>query len=623
MLINHRYRVISTLGEGGFGHAYLAEDTQMPSRRRCVLKQLKPVTTSPDVYQVVKERFQREAAILEKLGEDHKQIPRLHAYFSEDQQFYLVQEWIEGKTLEEIVSTQGVLSEAVVKSILLALLPALDFIHAQGIIHRDLKPDNIMLRAGQVGQEPQPVLIDFGAVRETMGTVFNSRQHPTSSIVIGTPGYMASEQAAGRPLPSSDLYSLGLTAIYLLTGRTPQSLESDPQTGEILWRQVAGQVSLGLVEVLDKAVRSHPRDRYSSASQMLSALSALPSTALTPSQMLLIPAHQPATHLSAFPAGAAPAFEASTFKTVVAAPAAQSPSSHDVPTSQTFQTSARSPNHSPADTVVSGVNTRSPARFSPWMIGLVAVAIGAATVGGGLLLRQSTDETVQPAASQRPVTDGETENDDSESDANSLEAQSPEPEESLSESSNADGTGQTAPSAPSSGGGQQVTLRSSKGSQIGLYASPSFAAKSPGAVTNGDRVTILQQSTGDDGNGWYLVRSASGAEGWVSQAYADSGSIGSGDSNESAPPPAAPSPEPPPPPAKPSQSPQLVGGAAGSQVDVYSSPSYSARSPHYGLVGDRVTVLNSAQGDDGRTWLQIQFQSGAVGWVSSDFVQTP
>ncbi len=277
MLINNRYQVIRPLGEGGFGHAYLAEDIQMPSRRKCVIKQLKPITTSPEVYRVVQDRFQREAAILEQLGENHPQIPRLYAYFTEAQKFYLVQAWIEGETLEEMAVPQP---ESTVINILASLLPVLDFIHKRGIIHRDLKPDNIILRSGT----KQPVLIDFGAVRETMGTVVNSHNHPTSSIIIGTPGYMSSEQAAGRPIPSSDLYSLGLTAIYLLTGQMPQTLQLDPQTGELVWQQSAAHVSVGLRAILDRAVRSHPRDRYSTASEMLQALSTLPGASTTPSQ---------------------------------------------------------------------------------------------------------------------------------------------------------------------------------------------------------------------------------------------------------------------------------------------------------------------------------------------------
>lgn len=136
------------------------------------------------------------------------------------------------------------------------------------IIHRDIKPDNIILRH----HDSKPVLIDFGAIRETMGTVVNSQGNPTSSIVIGTPGYMPSEQAAGRPIYSSDLYSLGITAIYLLTGKQPQELETDPSTGEIVWHKYALSVSQTMLAVIDRSIAYHPRDRFATAKEMLEAL---------------------------------------------------------------------------------------------------------------------------------------------------------------------------------------------------------------------------------------------------------------------------------------------------------------------------------------------------------------
>ena len=270
-LLNNRYRIIKTLGAGGFGETFLAEDTQMPSSRRCVIKQLKPVTNNPQMHTLVRDRFQREAAVLEDLGDGSNQIPRLYAYFSEAGQFYLVQEWVEGETLRRKVETSGVMSESSVRALLIGILPVLDFVHSKRIVHRDIKPDNIILRQ----RDDLPVLIDFGAVKETMGTVVNSAGNTASSIVIGTPGFMPSEQAAGRPMYSSDLYSLALTAIYLLTGKWPQEL-ADPLAGEIAWHRHALNVSPSLAAVLDKAIQFTPRERYSTAREMLSALQSSP-----------------------------------------------------------------------------------------------------------------------------------------------------------------------------------------------------------------------------------------------------------------------------------------------------------------------------------------------------------
>ena len=267
-LLNKRYRVLDTLGRGGFGETYLAEDSHMPSGRKCVIKQLKPVVQKPRIPLWMKERFQREAAILEELGEGSTQIPRLYAYFSEDDKFYLVQEWIEGQTLAQKWSSTGNLESKQVISILEQLLPVLDYIHERRIIHRDIKPENIILR----DRDLIPVLIDFGAVKEAMATQVNVKNSSAFSVSIGTPGYMSSEQAAGRPTYSSDLYSLGLTAIFLLTGKSPQDLESDPRTGEIIWQKHIPNLDGKLTAILDKAIRFHPRDRFASAREMLAAL---------------------------------------------------------------------------------------------------------------------------------------------------------------------------------------------------------------------------------------------------------------------------------------------------------------------------------------------------------------
>ncbi|BAY13811.1 serine/threonine protein kinase [Calothrix sp. NIES-2098] len=269
-LLNDRYQVIRTLGAGGFGETFLAEDSYMPSKRRCVVKQLRPIQNNPQIYQLVKDRFEREAAILETLGGGSDQIPALYAYFEADGQFYLVQEWVEGDTLT-VKLQQGLFSEIAVQELLVNLLPVLEYVHGKYIVHRDIKPDNIILRH----RDGKPVLIDFGAVRESMGTVMNSQGNPTSSIVIGTPGFMPSEQAAGRPVYSSDLYSLGMTAIYLLTGRQPQQIETDPQTAEIMWRQYASHISPMMADILDSAIAYHPRDRYPTARAMLDALQSI------------------------------------------------------------------------------------------------------------------------------------------------------------------------------------------------------------------------------------------------------------------------------------------------------------------------------------------------------------
>jgi serine/threonine protein kinase, bacterial len=267
-LLNDRYRAMRVLGAGSFGETFLAEDTQMPSKRHCVIKQLKPIANNPAVFRLVQERFEREAAILEELGGTSDRIPTLYAYFQTAGQFYLVQELIEGETIRSRLQQIGILSESTVYEILVNLLPVLEYVHSKKIIHRDIKPDNIMLRQS----DGQPVLIDFGAVRELMGTELEVAGSSASSIVIGTRGYMPSEQVAGRPVYSSDLYSLGMTAIHLLTGVHPLEIAADFHTGESVWHQHAVGVSSKMKAVIDRAVKYHPRDRYPAARDMLNDL---------------------------------------------------------------------------------------------------------------------------------------------------------------------------------------------------------------------------------------------------------------------------------------------------------------------------------------------------------------
>lgn len=264
MLVSNRYRIVRDIGQGGFGTTSLVEDTQLPSGRRCVLKELMPVENSAEIHTIVQQRFEREAVILEELGNLTSQIPSLYAYFSENNKFYLVQEYIEGETIAERLQTQGPMSDAAVREWLGGLLNVLSVVHDRKIIHRDIKPENVILRQ----RDHKPVLIDFGAVRETMGTRLNANGVSTQSIVIGTPGFMPSEQAAGRAVFSSDLYSLGLTAIYALTGKIPQELPTEPMTGSIQWRSYAPSVSAGLATLIDRAIAPNSHDRFQTAYQM-------------------------------------------------------------------------------------------------------------------------------------------------------------------------------------------------------------------------------------------------------------------------------------------------------------------------------------------------------------------
>ena len=263
------YPIIRELGVGGFGKTYLATNTLMPSQQSCVLKQLLPVGNSPQLQQLIEERFKREAIILEGLGErSNGTIPKLYAYFVDRGEFYLVQEYIDGQTLAERMTSCGFLQESEVRRLLIEILLTLTYVHQNRIVHRDIKPENIILQR----TDGKPVLIDFGAVKETMSTVLTNSGNSSRSIVIGTPGFMPSEQTAGRPMFASDIYALGLTAISALTGKHPSELKTDPYTENIEWKAHAPHISASLADVLDKSIQAIGRDRYANAQQMLQAL---------------------------------------------------------------------------------------------------------------------------------------------------------------------------------------------------------------------------------------------------------------------------------------------------------------------------------------------------------------
>jgi CHASE2 domain-containing sensor protein/tRNA A-37 threonylcarbamoyl transferase component Bud32 len=260
-LLDGRYQAESTLGAGGFGVTYLARDTKRPGKPQCVIKQLVPARRDANFVSLARRLFNTEAEILSKLGH-HPQIPHLLAYFEHQQEFYLVQEFIDGTTLDrELEGTTVPWSEAQVLDLLRQLLPVLGFIHSQHVIHRDLKPGNI-IRDRHHGKL---VLIDFGAVKEIQPQVADDAN---VTIAIGTRGYTPPEQYAGQPNYTSDLYALGSVAIEALTNTHPRYLPVDEDTGNLIWRDRA-QVSDALARVVDKMVAYHFKDRYQSATAVL------------------------------------------------------------------------------------------------------------------------------------------------------------------------------------------------------------------------------------------------------------------------------------------------------------------------------------------------------------------
>lgn len=269
LLVRNRYRVTKSLGQGGFGATFVAIDVSLPGEPICVIKQLRPSNNHEKFLRMARELFEREARTLGKIG-NHPQIPRLLDFFEERRNFYLVQEYVSGHTIHQEVKQTGLFKEEKIKDFLIEVLPVISYIHSQQVIHRDIKPANILRR----DQDKKLVLIDFGAVKNYVAQVEvqeGVEQASNTQFAVGTSGYAPPEQLAMRPIFSSDLYALGVTCIYLMTGKSPKDIEYNPATGEMMWQK---HVQLGkqMTQVLSKMLEVSVRYRYQSVEEVQRAL---------------------------------------------------------------------------------------------------------------------------------------------------------------------------------------------------------------------------------------------------------------------------------------------------------------------------------------------------------------
>ncbi|WP_448267560.1 protein kinase domain-containing protein [Nostoc sp. DSM 114159] len=274
LMLDGRYVPTKLLGRGGFGAAFLARDRRIPGMRQCVVKQFQPAgNLTLNQLQQAQLMFEREAEVLAQLGNDHEQIPDLFAFFpvivnslqpgQQDQFFYLVQEYIDGQTLEEELAQQGKFSQQQVLEVLQGILRVLEFVHDRGIIHRDIKPSNIMRR-----RDGRLFLLDFGAVKQVTNVALGSA---ASSTGIYSMGFAPPEQmAGGQVFPSTDLYALAVTLITLLTNQEAVKL-FDAYSNQWKWRS---QVSVNphLADILDKMLLPAANQRFQSAQEVIDAL---------------------------------------------------------------------------------------------------------------------------------------------------------------------------------------------------------------------------------------------------------------------------------------------------------------------------------------------------------------
>ena len=266
LLLRDRYRAIELIGQGGFGKTFLAVDEDKPSQPPCVIKQFFPTVQGTASIAKAGELFQQEAATLERLGV-HPQIPDLFAYFvTANGQQYLVQEFISGQNLGDELQEQGAFSPAKILEILAELLKILGYVHENQVIHRDIKPENIIRRAS----DRKLFLVDFGAAKSVSTTTVVNQ-----GTSIGTFEYTAPEQLRGFATFGSDLYSLGVTCLNLLTGIAPDQL-SDMNEMVWTWEKQLGDRSIDrhFANILNKLVAYTLVERYQSVADVSTDLAA-------------------------------------------------------------------------------------------------------------------------------------------------------------------------------------------------------------------------------------------------------------------------------------------------------------------------------------------------------------
>ncbi len=268
LLIRNRYRAFKRIGQGGFGATFLARDQDLPSKPWRVIKQLRPVENSPQIAELAKELFHREAEVLEKLGE-HSQIPKLFAHFEENDKFYLVQEFIQGVTLSHELQRNGPMTEEQVRQVLQETLLILSYVHSNHTVHRDIKPANLIRRKA----DQRLVLIDFGAVKDLNP---KRQDSPAEVTAIRSLGFSPPEQVSGHSVvPASDIYALGATCLNLMTMESPAKFY-DHDVNQWDWSgrlQLSHDFDALLRRMLDPALNG----RFASATEVLRALQELSS----------------------------------------------------------------------------------------------------------------------------------------------------------------------------------------------------------------------------------------------------------------------------------------------------------------------------------------------------------
>ncbi len=252
-LKDNRYRILGSLGAGGQGFAYLAEDCAQHTE--VVLKEfILPVYVDVRVRKSALEQFENEARILSRL--QHPQVVHLQDYFVEDHRAYLVLEHIDGASLKEIVEHKGPLDQKEVVKLAFQMCDILSYLHNQAppVVHRDFAPDNLLL-----GSDGVLKLIDFNVAESNDSAT-------TTGTVVGKPAYLPPEQFRGAPTSQSDVYSMGATLYFLLTGQEPEPISVSHAI------EVNAGIDFALDQIIVNATQLEEKDRFANIAVLKEAL---------------------------------------------------------------------------------------------------------------------------------------------------------------------------------------------------------------------------------------------------------------------------------------------------------------------------------------------------------------
>ncbi len=262
--LQDRYRIVGTLGAGGFSSVYQARDMRFSNvTKLCAVKEMLISTPDPKMRELTIKSFEREASMLATL--DHAAIPKVTDYFTEGDRSYLILDLVRGKDLEHwLEEHKDLLDQETVIDWTIQLCDALAHLHEQKpqpIVFRDVKPSNIML-----DQHNRIRLIDFGIAK-----VFETGDKGT---MIGTEGYSPPEQYRGQAEPSGDIYALGATLHHLLTKQDPR-LEPPFTFAERPINKVNPHVSPAFEAIIMRCLNYDPKERFDNARELQKALEML------------------------------------------------------------------------------------------------------------------------------------------------------------------------------------------------------------------------------------------------------------------------------------------------------------------------------------------------------------